>query len=360
MPNKPNKPNKPNDTHILPFIVKPLLAWFAANRRELPWREDRQPYHVWVSEIMLQQTRIEAVKKYYTRFMTALPDVASLSEVPEDALLKLWEGLGYYSRARNLKKAAQVIMQDYGGEFPRTYREWLELPGVGAYTAGAVASICFDEKVTAVDGNVLRVISRVIGSRKDVLLPETKREITALLQAVLPEASGDFNEALMELGELVCLPGGEPLCKECPLHEICVAHHQNLTAEIPVRIKKTKRRREDKTVFVMLTPAGKIAIEKRPEKGLLSGLYQLPNVTDFTVPEKVNGVLREWALCPTTIVPLGEAKHAFTHIDWFMKGYLITVPQENSRFLWVTPQELAETYPLPTAFQYFMKDIPGK
>lgn len=341
----------------LAFIVEPLLQWYEVNQRPLPWREDRAPYHVWISEIMLQQTRIEAVKKYYANFMRELPDVASLSAAPEERLLKLWEGLGYYSRARNLKKAAEMVMRDYHGAFPDSYEELLKLPGIGAYTAGAIASICFDEKVTAVDGNVLRVISRVLGSRKNVLLPETKREIEEQLRAILPDCAGTFNEALMELGELVCLPNGAPVCESCPIQQYCVAHRENVTAELPVRIKKTKRRREDKTVLVLMTSDGRIAIEKRTEKGLLSGLYQLPNVEGFCTTVQLEGVLQEWQLTPESITFLKDAKHVFTHIDWFMKGYLVRVKQTNRQFLWVTPQELAETYPLPTAFQYFVKDM---
>ena len=168
-------------------IVQPLLKWFETHQRELPWRKDKQPYHVWVSEIMLQQTRIEAVKKYYTRFMEKLPNIESLSLVSEDRLLKLWEGLGYYSRAKNLKKAAQMIMEEYGGEFPRSYGEILKLSGIGEYTAGAIASVCFNEKVTAVDGNVLRVMARLSGSKENVLLPQTKEKFKKKLQKILPE-----------------------------------------------------------------------------------------------------------------------------------------------------------------------------
>ena len=341
----------------LPYIAAPLVEWFEANRRALPWRENRQPYHVWISEIMLQQTRIEAVKKYYVRFIGELPDVERLSAVDEDRLLKLWEGLGYYSRARNLKKAAEMIVRDYDGAFPKTYAELLKLPGVGEYTAGAIASICFNEPVTAVDGNVLRVVSRVIGSRKNVLLPETKKEITQALQRVMPPQAGAFNEALMELGELICLPNGAPLCQQCPIRHYCVACRENLTAEIPVRIKQLKRKRQDKTVFVLLTPDNRIAIEKREGKGLLSGLYQLPNVDGFYQNTELPSLLREWQLDAEEISFLKEAKHAFTHMDWFMKGWLVKVAHPCDQFLWVSPQELAEEYALPTAFQPFVKGI---
>lgn len=332
-------------------MVRPLLDWFEANKRELPWRSDRQPYHVWISEIMLQQTRIEAVKKYYEIFMRELPDVKSLSLISEEKLLKLWEGLGYYSRAKNLKKAAKMIMQDYGGTFPDSYQELLKLPGVGEYTAGAIASICFNEKVTAVDGNVLRVMARITGSRKNVLLPETKKETDNLLRQIMPERSGMFNEALMELGEIVCLPNGTPDCEKCPVRSECIAYKEELTAELPVRIKKLKRKKQEKTVFLLVTDDNKTAIEKRPEKGLLSGMYQLPNTDGFCTEEEIKNILKEWQLTFTEISPIGEAKHAFTHIDWYMKTYLVKVREENSRFLWVSPQELQKEYPLPTAFR---------
>lgn len=335
-------------------IPEPLLKWFTANKRALPWRQDKNPYHVWVSEIMLQQTRIEAVKKYYARFMEKLPDLKSLSEVSEDELLKLWEGLGYYSRARNLRKAAVMIMQEYGGQFPETYAEIRKLPGIGDYTAGAIASICFQEKVTAVDGNVLRVVARITGSRQNVLLPETKKQATAQLTAILPEQSGLFNEGLMELGELICLPNGTPLCESCPLQKHCTAFRENLTAELPVRIKQLKRRKEERSVFLMTDPQGRIAIEKRPARGLLSGMYQLPNIKGFFTDEQLRELLNDWQTEVTSLCFIKDAKHVFTHIDWYMKGYRVSITQPTDRFLWVSPEELSRTYALPTAFKPFL------
>ena len=244
-------------------IAEPLLEWFRENRRPLPWREDREPYHVWVSEIMLQQTRIEAVMRYYTDFMAVLPDIRSLSEIPEEQLLKLWEGLGYYSRARNLQKAAKAVTEQYGGVFPDTYDAIIKLPGIGEYTAGAIASICFNEKTPAVDGNVLRVLARVTGDARNVLDPATKKDFTAGLKQIMPETPGEFNEALMELGELVCLPNGAPVCDRCPLRDRCAALRDGLTETLPVREKKTKRRQEEKTVLVIEDGEDRIAIEKR-------------------------------------------------------------------------------------------------
>ena len=258
-------------------IVDPIVKWYQKQEKTLPWKQDKEPYHIWVSEIMLQQTRIEAVKKYYTRFMKELPTIHDLADVPEEKLLKLWEGLGYYSRAKNLKKAAIQIEREYNGKIPTNYTELLKLSGIGEYTAGAIASISFKEKVPAVDGNVLRVVSRVLASKEDVLLPETKRKITKKLLEIMPDEPGDFNEGLMELGEKICLPNTVPLCEICPIQEFCIANKENLTNEIPVRIKKQKRKIENKTVF-LLKYKNEIAIRKREKTGILANLYEFPNV----------------------------------------------------------------------------------
>lgn len=390
-------------------ISEPLLQWFTLHKRELPWRNDHEPYHVWISEIMLQQTRIEAVKKYYLRFMEALPDVESLSLVSEERLLKLWEGLGYYSRAKNLKKAAETIMSEYEGHFPSCYAQLIKLAGIGEYTAGAIASICFQEKVTAIDGNVLRVISRLTGSRKNVLLPETKKMVEGQLLHIMPAQSGAFNEALMELGEIVCLPNKAPLCEQCPLKQSCTAYRQELTAEIPLRIKTMKRTKEEKTILLLTDEHGRIAIEKRTAKGLLGGMYQLPNLEGFYAEEELVKILTDQQqLIPLQISFIKKTKHVFTHIDWLMKGYAILVKNitpdttietgktadiktnirittdanasnttdinaktdidtktdandqtlifDHSRLLWVSKEELQEAYPLPTAFRLFLSD----
>ena len=258
-------------------IVEPIVKWYQKQEKTLPWKKDKEPYHIWVSEIMLQQTRIEAVKKYYTRFMKELPTIHDLAIVPEEKLLKLWEGLGYYSRAKNLKKAAIQIEKKYSGKLPTSYTELLKLSGIGEYTAGAIASISYKEKVPAVDGNVLRVVSRVLASKEDVLLPETKRKITKELLEIMPDEAGDFNEGLMELGEKICLPNTVPLCEKCPIQEFCIANKENLTNEIPVRVKKQKRKIENKTVFI-LKYKNEIAIKKREKTGILANLYEFPNV----------------------------------------------------------------------------------
>ncbi len=334
-------------------IVRPILLWYEQNRREFPWRQDKEPYHVWVSEIMLQQTRIEAAMSYYLRFMQELPTVEALSSVPEEKLLKLWEGLGYYSRARNLHKAAGIITAQ--GGFPQTYQELLRLPGIGEYTAGAIASICFGEKVPAVDGNVLRVIARVTGSYRNVLEPRVKKEMTHLLQQIMPDDAGNFNEGLMELGETVCLPNGRPACEKCPLKESCTAFRRQLTDELPVREKKQQRRQEKKTVLLLVSEQGRLAIEKRPEKGLLSGLYQLPNMSGHLAEEEIRAALESKGLIVREVLSVGGAKHIFTHIEWLMQGFRVQAGSETPEYRWVTKKELSEQYALPTAFKYFMR-----
>ncbi len=332
-------------------IVKPIVHWYKANKRILPWRMEKNPYAIWISEIMLQQTRIEAVKVYYERFMKELPTVEALAKIEEEKLLKLWEGLGYYSRAKNLKKAAMKICEEYQGSMPKCYEELVKLPGIGEYTAGAIASIAYNEKVPAVDGNVLRVISRIIASTKDILLLDTKREITKELKEIMPTEAGNFNEGLMELGERICIPNGEPLCSKCPLQAQCVAYKQGLTGQIPVRTKKTKRKQEKRWIFV-LECEDRIAIRKREDKGLLAGMYEFPNVLE-NHQNTLQQVLQEWGLKIIKIKELGEAKHIFSHIEWNMKGWKVKVKQKNTKFEWVKQKEIIKKYAIPEAFRYY-------
>ena len=339
----------------LQAIVEPLVQWYQKNKRILPWRIEKDPYKIWISEIMLQQTRIEAVKEYYHRFMLALPTVNDLASIKEEKLLKLWQGLGYYNRARNLKKAATIIKDEYHGIMPSCYDELVKLPGIGEYTAGAIASIAYNEKVTAVDGNVLRVISRIIGSRKNVLEESTKKEITAMLTSVIPKEAGDFNEGLMELGETICLPNQDPLCEKCPLKQYCYAYENNVTSELPVREKKQKKETEGKTVFLFMTEEGKIAIRKRPDKGLLAGLYEFPNVDKILEEKEIEQVAQTYQLKIESIKKAGKYKHIFTHKIWQMHGHKAVVSEENKEFLWVTMEQLKKEYPIPTAFQPFVK-----
>lgn len=344
------------EIELMKEMRRPVIQWYQKNKRELPWRKEKNPYHIWLSEIMLQQTRIEAVKQYYERFIKELPTIQDLAEVKEEKLLKLWEGLGYYNRARNLKKAAQIIQEKYEGQMPKRYKELIELSGIGEYTAGAIASIAFDEPVPAVDGNVLRVVSRVIGSKKDVLDNKTKKEFTQKLQEIMPEQAGDFNEGLMELGELICIPNGEPLCKKCPLQEICIARRDNLTKIIPVRNQKIKRKKEQKTVF-LLEFEGKIAIRKREKTGLLANMYEFPNIDKKIDKKEIQTVLQDWNLTSSNIEAIGTHHHVFSHIEWDMIGYKIQVSSINKEFTWVKQEEILQKYPIPGAFVPFRKKM---
>ena len=339
-------------------IVQPLVQWFCQNKRPLPWRDAPTPYHVWVSEIMLQQTRIEAVIPYYTRFLLRFPTVASLAAAEEGELMKLWEGLGYYSRARNLHKAAKEIVAR--GGFPRKYAELLTLPGVGAYTAGAIASICFGEGVPAVDGNVLRVLARLLADRADVTRPETRTRMTELLEEVYPigKAAGELTQGLMELGERVCLPNGTPHCEICPLREACLSRADELWREIPVRQKKKARRQEDKTVFLFYCrESGRYAIRQRPVVGLLASLYEFPNCDGFLSADEALMQAESLGLLPSAAAPLSDSVHIFTHLEWHMKGYFIPCMQENADFLWKTPEEILASYAIASAFRAYKKEL---
>lgn len=324
-------------------MIAPLLEWYYIHRRMLPWREEQTAYHVWISEIMLQQTRIEAVKRYYARFTEALPTIEALANVEEEKLLKLWEGLGYYNRAKNLQKAAKKIMEDYQGEMPKDYATLLTLPGIGEYTAGAIASIVYNEKVPAVDGNVLRVIARVRADERNVLLPATKKEVTQDLMQIMPKQAGMFNEALMELGETICLAGITPLCQECPLAFRCEARKLGKEQTLPVREKKKDKVAEYKNVYI-LKVGSKIAIQKR-EKGLLSGMYELPN-SEETIEEQ----LRLWNLEIENMRKLGNYKHIFTHKIWYLEVYEVEVKKEMEPFIWEERRNVRKQYPMATAF----------
>ena len=341
------------DRKLLSEIPGPLLAWFAGHQRDLPWRRDREPYHVWLSEIMLQQTRVEAVKAYYIRFLDAAPDVAALAALPEDRLLKLWEGLGYYNRARNLQKCAKEIVAR-GGAFPRTKSELMRLPGIGEYTAGAIASICFDEPAAAVDGNVLRVCARLMNDERPSDTPAYKKELDAALSEVYPAGHcGDFTQSLMELGATVCVPNGAPHCPDCPLHALCRARKAGTALKLPVKLPKRGRRAEQRTVF-LLRCGDLIAVRRRPSKGLLAGLWELPNV-DRMLDEAGVGV---WAtgqgLGETELRRARDGRHIFTHITWEMRCYTLACERAVPQFTWVTPDTLRGEVSLPTAFRQFL------
>ena len=331
--------------------VELILDWYLENKRALPWRKDKDPYHIWISEIMLQQTRIEVVIDYYQRFVKKIPSIHALSNISEDELLKLWEGLGYYSRARNLKKAAEKIMKDFDGHFPENYDAILSLPGIGEYTAGAIASICYNQKEVAIDGNVMRVYCRVNNLDLDVSLAKTKKEIGEALKKILPEDSGDFNQGIMELGEVICIPGGTPKCQQCPLQYQCLAHLKNREYLIPRHKNKTKTPEEEYTLF-LLKCRDKIAIRKR-NTGLLKNMYEFPNEKGFLTYDEVKEIIPYILNIKLSITNT----HIFTHKKWYMNSYMITVEKEFGDYLWLPISEIEKNYAIPTAFMPFFHEI---
>ncbi len=349
------------NNEILYFdIPKPLLKWYDVERRSLPWREEPTPYRVWVSEIMLQQTRVEAVKPYFARFMQALPDIKSLAQAPEEQLLKLWEGLGYYSRVRNMKKAAIQIMEQYGGGMPASYEELLSLPGIGSYTAGAIASIAFGLRVPAVDGNVLRVLSRVGMREEDIALPKVKKTMEEELQKVMQERPGDFNQAMMELGAMVCVPNGAPHCDVCPLRGFCKTAESGRWSEYPKKSAKKARTIEKKTIL-LIQDENRTVLHKRADTGLLASLYEFPGLEGHFSADEVQKELSERGLRILRIIPLDDAKHIFTHKEWHMKGFHIRVDELSAReevmkeqgWILAHLEEVEEKYPVPSAFSAY-------
>lgn len=356
--------------------VQPLVEWFRENKRDLTWRKRMDAYRVWISEIMLQQTRVEAVKPYYERFLKELPDVEALAEVPEDRLLKLWEGLGYYNRARNLKEAACQIMEKYGGRFPETYEEIRGLKGVGNYTAGAISSFVYNIPKPAVDGNVLRVVSRITADDGDITKASVKAKIeNEVEEVILAEAAGDFNQSLIELGAVVCVPNGEPKCGICPVSRICLAHAEGRETEFPVKRKKKERRIEKRTILVFRDNE-KTAVRKRPDTGLLAGMYEFPGRERHMKQSEVIEYAKELGLMPIRVKKLGSAKHIFSHVEWRMVGYEVIVDElEKSmksveeqiagaerdavpgELLFVELRELKEHYPMPSAFEAYMPEV---
>ena len=341
---------------------EPLLAWYDKGRRILPWREDATPYHVWISEIMLQQTRVEAVKPYYDRFMKALPDIRHLADADEEELLKLWEGLGYYNRVRNLKKTAKIIMEEYGGMMPEEFEKLIKLPGIGSYTAGAVSSIAYGQKAPAVDGNVLRVLARLSGDGRDILRQSVRRDIEQELYLSMPkERPGDFNQALMELGAMVCIPAGAPHCGGCPWEKLCTAHIQHRELDFPYKTPKKPRKIEEKTVLV-IRDASRAALNKRPKSGLLAGMYEFPSLEGHLSERQVLDFLKEEGLSVLRIEPLSPSKHIFTHKEWHMIGYAVKVDElaekkNQSGMIFAEPEDVKEKYPVPSAYSAYLYKI---
>lgn len=334
-------------------LTEPLLTWFSTHARVLPWREEPTPYRVWVSEIMLQQTRVEAVKPYFERFVGELPTIQALAKCPEEKLLKLWEGLGYYNRVRNMQTAARTAVEAYGGELPADYEELQKLKGIGHYTAGAIASIAYGIRVPAVDGNVLRVITRVTADTSDIMKQSVKNEMEKRLGQVVPEGqAGAYNQALMELGATVCLPNGQPLCEKCPWKELCLARAEGVIDRIPVKSKAKPRRIEKKTVLV-IRDGERFVLRKRPSKGLLAGMYEFPNMEGTLSEEEALSLVDKMELVPVRIQKLPDAKHIFSHVEWHMTGYAVRVAaleEEKEQLLFVDPEDTREQYPIPAAF----------
>ncbi|MGN1121214.1 MAG: A/G-specific adenine glycosylase [Eubacteriales bacterium] len=341
----------------LAALVAPLSQWYRQNRKSFPWRESPTPYHVWISEIMLQQTRIEAALPYYERFLLAFPDVQALAQAPEDELLKAWQGLGYYSRARNLKKAAKQILDTYGGALPQDAAALKKLPGIGDYTAGAIASIAMGLPEPAVDGNVLRVIMRYTACADDVMSMTVRTRVAEALRQIYPSGkeAGILTEALMELGETVCAANAVPRCGECPLCRLCRAQTEGNAAILPVRKKPKPRRIEQRTVLV-LRCGTRVALRRRGE-GLLAGMWELPNEPVDITPQQLDAYLAAQGVHMQAFEDLGNAKHIFSHIEWHMHGYAVTCDRcfsgKEDELIWASAQEIREKYAIPAAFAPF-------
>lgn len=337
-------------------LPEALLPWYREHKRDLPWRQDRLPYHIWLSEIMLQQTRVEAVRGYYTRFLETLPTIHALAQCDDDALQKLWEGLGYYSRVRNLKKAANVIIKEYGGQFPRLHRQVLALPGIGPYTAGAICSIAYDLPTPAVDGNVLRLAARLTNDPTPVQLPAFRDNVQQQLERVYPPQAGEFTQALMELGATLCGPDRAPRCEECPCRSFCMGCQLGTAPSLPKRLPKKEKRLEEKTVFI-LSCDGRYALEKRPAKGLLAGLWQFPNADGLLELPAALDWVRSRGTEPREVYRQVQRSHIFTHVRWEMQGIYLEVSRCAEGWQWFTPEQIEQQAALPTAFRQFWEEF---
>lgn len=356
--------NEPIINGNLAEIAEPLVGWYRQNKRDLPWRKDVSAYNVWVSEIMLQQTRVEAVKPYYERFLRTFPTVKELAEAPEDLLMKMWEGLGYYNRVRNMQKAAQQIIDEYEGHFPKEYEKLLGLKGIGNYTAGAISSFAFGIAKPAVDGNVLRVVSRILASDEDIMKASVRTKIEHALEEVIPQdAASDFNQGLIELGALVCVPNGEPKCEDCPVKDFCRAKEQGIQQELPVK-KKAKARRVEKRTVLIFKDGQTVAIDKRPDKGLLAGLYELPNLEGHLTRKEVIEYGKTIGLTPIRVKKLESAKHIFSHVEWHMIGYEILVDELEKNcteeMIFADKAEIEKKYSIPSAFVVYLRGVKGE
>ncbi len=333
-------------------ITQELLTWYEENKRDLPWRHTKNPYYIWISEIMLQQTQVETVKEYYQRFIKKLPTLEDLANISQDELLKLWEGLGYYSRVRNMQKTAQLLIKKQKKTLPNTKEALIKLPGIGDYTAGAILSIAFDKPSIAIDGNVYRILGRVYRIHEPINKKATYKKYEEKMTSLLPTTkSSAFTQSFMDLGSLICTPKN-PKCEKCPLSKECEAKKHQEQEQYPVKEKKLNKKMEERSVF-LLTYKDKIAIKKREEKGLLASLYEFPNTLKKPTIIDIENDLIERNIPFKNVTQIGEAKHIFSHKIWSMKGFYIELLNPIEKFLWVTKEELKSTYPLPSAFIYF-------
>ncbi|MED3623750.1 A/G-specific adenine glycosylase [Neobacillus thermocopriae] len=335
-----------------------LITWFQQEKRDLPWRKDRDPYKVWVSEIMLQQTRVDTVIPYFNRFIEWFPDIDALAEAEEDKVLKAWEGLGYYSRVRNLQSAVREVKEKYHGKVPDTREEIAKLKGVGPYTAGAILSIAYGIPEPAVDGNVMRVLSRILLIWEDIAKASTRKVFEeAVRQIISHEDPSSFNQALMELGALICTPTS-PSCLLCPVREHCQAFEEGVQNELPVKTKKTKTREVQLAAAVLLNEDGKILIHKRPSDGLLANLWEFPNVELHHPIQHERGNVMDLfenslGLNVHLKKVIGQIEHVFSHLVWKIKVYIGTINnkmEENSEWKLVSTEEIEE-YAFPVSYQ---------
>lgn len=329
-------------------FTKTILGWYDQGHRDLPWRRTQDPYRIWISEIMLQQTRAETVVSYYERFLSRYPTVQHLADAPEEELLKAWEGLGYYSRARSLQKAAKEIVARYGGQLPSDLEKLRALPGIGDYTAGAIASIAFGIPAAAVDGNVERVLCRWDAITDEVGTPAVRRQIAARAQALVPrDRPGAFANAMMEMGATMCTPQN-PRCLLCPVREGCMGFAQGIAQELPRKAKKKPQRVENRAVLLVFCD-NRVLIVKRQEK-LLGGLFVFPDVLEESDPARLCQALESLGIRAAYDERLGHARHVFTHLIWEMDVHAV-VADEMTQVpggQWVSRDELA-ALPLPTA-----------
>lgn len=334
-------------------IVTPLLNWFQLNKRDLEWRSNRTPYTILVSEVMLQQTRVEAVRSYYTRFIKELPDFHSLANCSDEKLLKLWEGLGYYSRARNLKKCAIMVMNQYNGIFPKNYEEAIKLPGVGMYTCGAILSIAYQQKYAAVDGNVLRVLTRYSACSYDILSDKTKLYFKNELEKIMPDDPGSFNESLMELGATICMPK-VVLCNQCPIHENCKAYQNNTQLQFPIKTKSKEKKNYEYTCLFLTDGKNYILVSKR--ENVLKGMASPILVDSFITSNEAIDYVEHLGFKVKNISPLNNQKHIFTHQVWYMKGFFLKVDavQDYPNY---TKEQIEKEISLPTCFKKFIHEI---